>query len=92
MENTIVLGLRRDHIDILCRLHHDFESLARMAVTKVMLQLQQRIVSLQFKNALHKYQNLLISYPDVSLRVPLGYLASYLGITQETLSRIRKQK
>jgi CRP-like cAMP-binding protein len=36
--------------------------------------------------------NLISIYPHIEIRVPLGDIASYLGITQETLSRIRASK
>jgi CRP-like cAMP-binding protein len=38
-----------------------------------------------------KYQNFLNSFPDIFNRVPLHMIASYLGISRETLSRIRKR-
>jgi CRP-like cAMP-binding protein len=37
-----------------------------------------------------RYRNFLIRQPDIALRVPLGDVASYLGVTQQSLSRIRK--
>jgi len=57
-----------------------------------MLKQQQRIVSMQFHSAEQKYQNLLSIYPQIELRVPLTHIASYIGITLETLSRIRSRK
>lgn len=37
-----------------------------------------------------RYRNFLLRQPDIALRVSLSYIASYLGITQQSLSRIRK--
>ena len=45
-----------------------------------------------FMTAKEKYDLLLTLFPDVSQRVNLGHVASFLGITQETLSRIRAKK
>jgi len=84
--------LQLKDIEILCDKYHEFERLARMSTTKTMLQLQQRIVSLQFKTSKERYDSLLERYPQIELRAPLGDIASYLGITQETLSRIRSAK
>ncbi len=89
LEDTTLLVLQRQDIDTLCNKHHDFERLGRLSTTKTMLQLQQRIVSLQFKSSRERYESLLENYPHIELRAPLGDIASYLGITQETLSRIR---
>jgi hypothetical protein len=48
-------------------------------------------VNNHFKEARERYENLMIQSPHILQRVPLGYVASYLGITQETLSRIRNK-
>lgn len=50
---------------------------------------EQRLISRQFKNATDRYKALLEDSPDLLRRVPLGHIASFLGITQVSLSRIR---
>lgn len=57
-----------------------------------MLQQQERMVSIQFQSAEQKYENILSIYPNVTQRIPLTRIVSYIGITLETLSRIRKLK
>lgn len=52
--------------------------------------LEKRMFLLQKETAEHKYKDLLDNYPDYLKLIPLNYLASYLGITQRHLSRIRK--
>lgn len=47
--------------------------------------------SLQHRSAAERYEALLREQPDIVLRVPLGHIASYLGITQQRLSVIRKE-
>ena len=42
------------------------------------------------EDAATRYRNFLMRQPDIALRVPLSDIASYLGITQQSLSRIRK--
>lgn len=90
IETTYCLLISRKDVNDLCIKHHDFERLCRYISNKILLQLQKRIVSLQFETAYEKYENLIIERPDITQRIPLGYLASYLGITIETLSRMRK--
>lgn len=92
LEPTTTLTLHRDDVQELCDLHHDFERVGRLSVTATMLTLQQRIVGLQFETAQNRYDFLLNQYPFIEQRVPLGNIASYLGITQETLSRVRSNK
>ena len=52
--------------------------------------LEDRVMSLQTETAIQRYHSLLKNQPDTTQRISLGHIASYLGITQETLSRIRK--
>ena len=53
--------------------------------------LEERSFSLQTQSAEQRYNDLLKNQPEVLQRVSLGHIASYLGISQETLSRIRKK-
>jgi hypothetical protein len=41
-------------------------------------------------NAIERYENFVETYPDIVQRVPQRMIASYLGITPEALSRVRK--
>jgi len=51
---------------------------------------QKRLDAAISLNALQRYERFLRSYPEIAQRFPLHHIASYLGITQETLSRIRR--
>jgi len=90
-ENTVLLKLSKENITQLSEKYIEFERMGNLVTTKTMLQLQKRIVSLQFETAQQKYKNLLEIYPDITLKTQLTHIASHLGITLETLSRIRKQ-
>ena len=50
----------------------------------------ERIASLQYKNATNRYEAFMTQYPNLFNLIPHHYIASYLGITPESLSRIRK--
>ncbi len=50
---------------------------------------EERLISLQFDTATQRYLALLKKYPSIIQRVQLAHIASYLGITQVSLSRIR---
>ena len=92
LEETSYMEISRENTLRLMEKYHCFETLGRKAITQIMLQLQNRIVSLQFETAQQKYDNLLTIRPDITQRVPLNNIASYLGISLETLSRIRNPK
>lgn len=55
------------------------------------LELEKRVFQLQKETATQRYAALLKNQPQFILEIPLHYLASYLGITQRHLSRIRKE-
>ena len=52
---------------------------------------EKLFIARQFKTSLERYQELINEYPSITQRVHLGIVASYLGISQVNLSRIRAQ-
>ncbi len=52
--------------------------------------MEERFDNLHFNTAKERYDLLMEKHPELIQRVPLGMIASYLGVTQETLSRIRR--
>lgn len=53
--------------------------------------IQNRVINSISYSIEERYQNFVRQFPDISYRVPLHMIASYLGVTRETLSRIRSQ-
>ena len=72
--------------------HPNFERLVRLFFQQAYVDLAERIDALQFHSAQERYQFLLEKNPSILQRVPLGYVASYLGMRQEALSRVRSKK
>lgn len=68
------------------------ERYSRLSMGTVFGHLMERVTSLRFTTAKEKYNHFIQTYADIYHRIPLGMVASYLGITQETLSRIRAEK
>lgn len=91
LENSVLYSLHYNDLDNLCKRHHDIETLFRKLVSLGLIQLQQKFDDLHFATALERYRGLMQTNPSFIQRVPLGMIASYLGITQETLSRVRSQ-
>lgn len=67
----------------------EIERLLRKIFESAYVDTVNRVESIQFHSAEERYNALLKENPNVLLRVPLKYIASYLGITQVSLSRIR---
>lgn len=62
-----------------------------MLLQKHIRNLQNRVNSLLTDTAEERYMTFIKMYPDILLRVPQWMVASYLGITPESLSRVRKE-
>lgn len=92
IEKTDVFCL---HVNDLVRLFEEFpemERYSRLSMGTVFGHLMERITSLRFTSAKEKYDHFCQAYSDIYARIPLGMIATYLGITPETLSRIRAEK
>jgi CRP-like cAMP-binding protein len=79
----------------LFKLYNDYpeiERLFRKIFEASHVETVNRIEGIQFHTAEERYKTLLKEAPNVIQRVPLKYIASYLGITQVSLSRIRGQR
>ena len=92
IEPSQVYGIHHDDFMHLADKYHDVERLLRKMVTGSLILSQIRMDSIQFESAQQRYERLLKTSPQIVQRVPLTYIASFLGITLETLSRIRSQK
>ncbi|ANF52708.1 cyclic nucleotide-binding protein [Chryseobacterium glaciei] len=63
----------------------------RKFAERELIKTEELIISRQFKTALERYKDLMRDKSDLLKRVQLGHIASYLGITQVSLSRIRAE-
>ncbi|MFA6946022.1 MAG: Crp/Fnr family transcriptional regulator [Pedobacter sp.] len=68
-----------------------FERYFRLLSQSNMVAMQRRLTSTLSSTAEEKYLRLIAAYPNLVSRVPQHMIASYLGLTPETLSRIRKR-
>jgi CRP-like cAMP-binding protein len=91
LEGCILWSITKDTLTRLLNQYHEIEKLVRIAYESYYIRLEERFVNAQFKTAAERYEKLLQQMPHILERVPLGQIASYLGISQETLSRIRSR-
>lgn len=69
----------------------DFREFSRLLFVINYYKLNDRVIALTSQKAETRYLNLLKKHPDIFQHVPLKIIASYLGITNSSLSRIRKE-
>jgi CRP-like cAMP-binding protein len=90
LEDSILHALSFEDLNALTIEYPEINHLYRKVLELNFIK-QERKLNERFDSAKEKYENLLSNYPEILKRVPLGHIASYLGITQSTLSRIRRK-
>jgi len=70
----------------------EFEAYQRKNLERHIVSLNKRIINQLQLTAQERYDLFLNQYPDIEQYVPNYHIASYLGITQESLSRIRAER
>lgn len=90
LDQTGIIGIHSDSLLKLYDQYHDIERLFRLLFEREYVNTVKRIESLQFKSAKERYAELLET-TDYIQKIPLKYIATYLGITQVSLSRIRAE-
>ena len=89
LEDADIVSINANALFELYNRFHEIERLFRKIFEAAYVDTVNRIEGMQFHAAEERYKALLHEAPDVLKRVPLKYVASYLGITQVSLSRIR---
>lgn len=89
IEDSTLTAIDADKLFNLFDTFHEIERLFRKIIEQAYVKTINRLESIQFNTAEERYVNLLNEQKDILKRVPLKYIASYLGITQVSLSRIR---
>ena len=89
LEDCEIIRLSKEGQDRLRQSNLEISNLIISFYSGSLIHSQKRMESMQFENAASRYQNLLSQQPNILKKVPLQHIASFLGITQETLSRIR---
>jgi CRP-like cAMP-binding protein len=89
-DSEVLLIEKQDFEDLLTNIPH-FKDFIFNLKARSFDASQNRIMSNISDTAEEKYANFIAMYPDIFNRVPLHMIASYLGLSRETLSRIRNQ-
>lgn len=91
LEDTELFTLSYDNMQKLYSYGKSFEKFGRLIAEKVFIESYQRNVSLMLNSPEELYLALMKEKPHLLNSVPLKYIASYIGIEPESLSRIRKR-
>ena len=92
IEDTTLIAIDSNKLFKLFDTHPDLERLFRKIIESSYVNTVNRLESLQFHTAEERYQQMMDEHPEILKRVPLKLIASYLGITPVSLSRIRASR
>ncbi len=89
IEDSVLYYISYDELQFIYHQYPEFNFVARVLVQKYYMLSEQRLYSLRMQRSQERYDYLLEHFPELILRVPAKHLASYLGITEVTLSKIK---
>lgn len=89
LEPTIIYALPKKDLEAVAMRSVNIQILYRKILEESLIISQQHADMLRFESAQDRYQKLVKNSPQLVLRAPLVYIASYLQMTPETLSRVR---
>lgn len=91
LQDCTLFAMHHDDLVSLYRRHLELAFIALGQTLNYYCQSEERNISFRHKNANERYQWLISTYPEFIKRVPNEYIASYLGISKFTLSRVKGQ-
>ena len=91
LENCSGWFITFDQLQYLFHSIPEFREFGRMILVKGFISFKQRTLSLINETAEQRYESLIRARPEIFQMAPLKYIASYLGITDTSLSRIRRE-
>ena len=92
LEDTAITSISYKNMESLCTRHHTMETLFRKLLSIATIKMTRRIREMLEKDAATRYRELINEQGDIINRISIGDVAKYLGITQQSLSRIRASK
>lgn len=90
LEDSELLVIHRKNLYTLYHENWKWQQVGRVLVENYYVTMEQRSITLLSQSAKERYCQFLNDYPQLIKTVPLHYIASYLGMSPETLSRVRK--
>lgn len=88
IEHSTVIEIPYSTLQMLMDRSHGWERFVRTALERLYIRKEERERELLYLSALERYQAFLLKYPGLEHRIPQYHIASYLGISPVSLSRI----
>ena len=92
LEPSLIYSIDYTSYQTLMDTYPEFQKLGRLIAEEQLAFVDYYSRGYMFMSAKERYDLLLSFFPDIELKIKLGHIASFLGVSQETLSRIRRNK
>lgn len=92
LEDCTLYYITHDELQFIYRNFMEFNFVGRVVLQRYYTLSEQRLYSMRMQKAPERYKYLMKHHSDLILRVPSKFLASYLGITEVSLSNLKKEK
>lgn len=92
LEKSIVYKISYSSLLSLYEQDVEIANWGRRFAESELIKADERFISQQFKPAAQRYEEFVRDFPELIKRIRLGHIASYLGVSQVTLSRIRAER
>jgi len=90
LENSELIVISRNDLMHLYQENWKWQQVGRILIENYYVRMEQRLISMQSRTAQERYEQFCSDFPHLIQSVPQYYIASFLGMSPETLSRIRK--
>jgi len=91
LEDTMLLYITYEELQNAYTLYPEFNVVGRIITEKYYVLSEERLLGIRNRKAKERYDFLLQQHPEILLRVPAKYIASYLDIDKATLSRLKSR-
>lgn len=92
LEDTELAGITYQQLQELYSRFNEMNTIGRILTERYYAQSEERLFNIRRKTAKERFDFLMERHPEIFQRALLGHIASYLGVSRETLSRIRGKK
>jgi CRP-like cAMP-binding protein len=92
LEDCVLISIRKDVVESLCEKHHAIEHFIKTMLEKTLVQAEKRSQVLRYKKSEERLWAFEELHPELMNRIAQKYLASFLNITPQNLSKVRRER
>ncbi len=92
LEDSVLISIKFSDLQQIYKKFPEFNYVGRVLTERYYCLSEERLITMRMQSTREKYDMMMQTYPEIFNRAPLKYIASYLGMKPETISRLRASK